>query len=402
VGGGRRRSRGPAAAGAARRRQRWHRRPAARTGASALDAWPGASAAIGAGATPLRVRRRAHRLEQDVGAVTPATHLGRTCSTGRGGYFTDDSVEVPAAASIHLAHAGEPDDVGVPGGHRQRGGRQPGPLHGTGHDRPQRPVSAVADGGRRGDTAAPEAPAAVAMPVMAAIPLTGSTVDAAPWLLRGCGERRLAAYPEPPGPRLSTPRARGSAPAPTRLTTGSSQPVAKAIAGSSRAVADVAAEHRVSWRTTHRAFTAAAARWLDRRPRHARRAAARRRAGLLRVLRARRLHCDGAAIAIPLDWHQWWRAERPSTALHVRHGAPDATSGRCSTDVSRSTSTSPEPAARPSHLCALAHQPRDGWLCSSSTRETNMVPVGREMEFGPVEPARRRLALPPSNSGRGG
>jgi transposase len=37
---------------------------------------------------------------------------------------------------------------------------------------------------------------------------------------------------------------------------------ATAIAGSNRSVADVAAEHGVSWPTAHKALVAAAARWL--------------------------------------------------------------------------------------------------------------------------------------------
>src|SRR4051794_1524873 len=42
--------------------------------------------------------------------------------------------------------------------------------------------------------------------------------------------------------------------------------LAAAIAGSNRAVADVAAEYGVSWHTAHRALVAAAARWLPQPP----------------------------------------------------------------------------------------------------------------------------------------
>ncbi len=47
-----------------------------------------------------------------------------------------------------------------------------------------------------------------------------------------------------------------------RLTTRLREHMAEAIAGSNRAVSDVAREHDVDWRTAHRALVAAAARWL--------------------------------------------------------------------------------------------------------------------------------------------
>jgi transposase len=48
----------------------------------------------------------------------------------------------------------------------------------------------------------------------------------------------------------------------SRLTSRLRDRLARAIAGSNRAVAEVAAEYRVSWHTAHRALIAAAARWL--------------------------------------------------------------------------------------------------------------------------------------------
>jgi transposase len=47
-----------------------------------------------------------------------------------------------------------------------------------------------------------------------------------------------------------------------RVTERLGDKIATAIAGSNRSVADVAAEHGVSWPTAHTALVAAAARWL--------------------------------------------------------------------------------------------------------------------------------------------
>src|SRR4051794_17147738 len=76
-----------------------------------------------------------------------------------------------------------------------------------------------------------------------------------------CRRRRLACR-EPACPRLSFTQASAQVPARARVTTRLRARLAEAIAGSNRAVADVAAEHRVSWHTAHRALVAAAARWL--------------------------------------------------------------------------------------------------------------------------------------------
>src|SRR5215217_4920701 len=76
-----------------------------------------------------------------------------------------------------------------------------------------------------------------------------------------CRRRRLACR-EAACPRLSFTQVSAQVPARTRVTARLRQALAAAIAGSNRAVADVAAEHGVSWHTAHRALVAAAARWL--------------------------------------------------------------------------------------------------------------------------------------------
>jgi transposase len=76
-----------------------------------------------------------------------------------------------------------------------------------------------------------------------------------------CRRRRLACR-EPACPRLSFTQASAQVPARARLTARLRERLAEAIAGSNRAVAEVAAEHEVSWHTAHRALVAAAARWL--------------------------------------------------------------------------------------------------------------------------------------------
>src|SRR5215217_7596287 len=76
-----------------------------------------------------------------------------------------------------------------------------------------------------------------------------------------CRRRRLACR-EAACPRLSFTQASAQVPARARLTARLRQELAAAIAGSNRAVADVAGEHEVSWHTAHRALVAAAARWL--------------------------------------------------------------------------------------------------------------------------------------------
>src|SRR5215213_4965480 len=70
-----------------------------------------------------------------------------------------------------------------------------------------------------------------------------------------CRRRRLACR-EKDCPRLSFTQVSA------QLTARLRARPAAAIAGSNRAVADVAAEHEVSWHTAHRALVAAAARWL--------------------------------------------------------------------------------------------------------------------------------------------
>src|SRR5215212_2216414 len=66
-----------------------------------------------------------------------------------------------------------------------------------------------------------------------------------------CRRRRLACR-EPDCPRLSFTQVSAQVPARARLTARLRERLAAAIAGSNRAVADVAAEHAVSWHTAHR------------------------------------------------------------------------------------------------------------------------------------------------------
>jgi transposase len=63
-------------------------------------------------------------------------------------------------------------------------------------------------------------------------------------------------------PRGSFTQTSTQIPPRSRLTSRLRDRLARAIAGSNRAVAEVAAEYRVSWHTAHRALIAAAARWL--------------------------------------------------------------------------------------------------------------------------------------------
>jgi transposase len=74
-----------------------------------------------------------------------------------------------------------------------------------------------------------------------------------------CRRRRLACR-ERDCPRLSFTQASAQVPARARVTTRLRERLAQAIAGSNRAVAEVAAEHGVSWHTAHKALVAA--RWL--------------------------------------------------------------------------------------------------------------------------------------------
>jgi transposase len=76
-----------------------------------------------------------------------------------------------------------------------------------------------------------------------------------------CRRRRLACR-EPDCPRRSFTQVSAQVPARARLTGRLRERLAAAIAGSNRGVAEVAAEHGVSWHTAHRALVAAAARWL--------------------------------------------------------------------------------------------------------------------------------------------
>jgi transposase len=87
------------------------------------------------------------------------------------------------------------------------------------------------------------------------LPASGQRVEL--W----CRRRRLACR-EPACPRLSFTQVSVQVPARARLTARLREQLAQAIAGSNRAVAEVAAEHGVSWHTAHRALIAAAARWL--------------------------------------------------------------------------------------------------------------------------------------------
>src|SRR4051794_30080160 len=83
-----------------------------------------------------------------------------------------------------------------------------------------------------------------------------------------CRRRRLACR-EPACPRASFTQASAQVPARARLTTRLRARLAAAIVGSNRAVADVAAQHEVSWHTAHKALVAAAAHWLPE-PTHTR------------------------------------------------------------------------------------------------------------------------------------
>ena len=87
------------------------------------------------------------------------------------------------------------------------------------------------------------------------LPASGQRVEL--W----CRRRRLACR-EPACPRGSFTQASAEVPARARVTARLRQRLAAAIAGSNRAVADVASEHGVSWHTAHNALVAAAARWL--------------------------------------------------------------------------------------------------------------------------------------------
>jgi transposase len=87
------------------------------------------------------------------------------------------------------------------------------------------------------------------------LPASGQRVEL--W----CRRRRLACR-EPACPRLSFTQVSVQVPARARLTARLRERLAAAVAGSNRAVAEVAAEHGVSWHTAHRALIAAAARWL--------------------------------------------------------------------------------------------------------------------------------------------
>jgi len=74
-------------------------------------------------------------------------------------------------------------------------------------------------------------------------------------------KRRLVCLPDR-CPRGSFLERTTAIPARSRLTARLREHLADAIAGSNRAVSEVAAEHHVSWHTAHRALIAAAARWL--------------------------------------------------------------------------------------------------------------------------------------------
>src|SRR5919112_159150 len=76
-----------------------------------------------------------------------------------------------------------------------------------------------------------------------------------------CRRRRLACR-EPACPRLSFTQVSAQVPARARLTVRLRERLAEAVAGSNRAVTDVAAEHWVSWHTAHNALVVAAAHWL--------------------------------------------------------------------------------------------------------------------------------------------
>jgi transposase len=76
-----------------------------------------------------------------------------------------------------------------------------------------------------------------------------------------CRKRRLACL-EPDCKRRSFTQVSGQIPARARVTTRLRDKVATAIAGSNRAVSEVAGEYGVSWGTAHRALVAAVARVL--------------------------------------------------------------------------------------------------------------------------------------------
>jgi len=74
-------------------------------------------------------------------------------------------------------------------------------------------------------------------------------------------KRRLVCLPAT-CPRRSFLERTVAIPPRSRLTTRLREHLARAIAGSNRAVSEVAAEYGVAWHTAHRALVAAAARWL--------------------------------------------------------------------------------------------------------------------------------------------
>jgi transposase len=74
-------------------------------------------------------------------------------------------------------------------------------------------------------------------------------------------KRRLLCL-QPSCPRASFTQVSGEIPPRSRLTGRLRQRLAEAIARSNRAVSEVAAEYGVAWRTAHRAFVAAATKWL--------------------------------------------------------------------------------------------------------------------------------------------
>ncbi len=75
-------------------------------------------------------------------------------------------------------------------------------------------------------------------------------------------KRRLVC-PEPSCPRRSFTQISAEIPPRSRLTARLRQRLAESVARSNRAVSEVAAEYEVSWRTVHRAFVTASARWLS-------------------------------------------------------------------------------------------------------------------------------------------
>jgi transposase len=78
-------------------------------------------------------------------------------------------------------------------------------------------------------------------------------------------KRRLICA-EPRCPRLSFTETTAAIPSRSRLTARLREQLAAAIAGSNRAVAEVAASFGVAWHTAHAALVAAAARWLPTPP----------------------------------------------------------------------------------------------------------------------------------------